>query len=62
MDNRILIPLLVLGIAYVIFCLHDLIKISKVKYLPKWLWGIICFISIPLGGIIYFIVGRDSNG
>ncbi|MHC8528926.1 PLDc N-terminal domain-containing protein [Lactococcus garvieae] len=28
--------------------------------MPKWAWALVCIISIPLGGILYFIVGRDT--
>jgi len=55
-----LIPVLVLLLAFVVFCWIDIGR-HDVKYLPKWAWAIICFVSIPLGGIIYLIVGRDSG-
>ncbi|AYF79125.1 hypothetical protein D7D52_17695 [Nocardia yunnanensis] len=54
-----LVPLVVVAVAFVGFCWYDLSR-SRVKYLPKWVWAIICLISIPLGGIIYLIVGRDT--
>ncbi|MEC3917733.1 hypothetical protein [Nocardia sp. CDC160] len=54
-----LIPLIVVGLAFVGFCWYDLSR-ARVKYLPKWVWAIICLISIPLGGIIYLVVGRDG--
>ncbi|WP_222935486.1 PLDc N-terminal domain-containing protein, partial [Staphylococcus pseudintermedius] len=43
-------------------CYHDLYKINMVKYLPKWVWSIIIIISIPLGGVIYFLLGRETRG
>lgn len=55
-----LIPVLVLLLAFVVFCFVDIAR-HDVKYLPKWAWALICFMSIPLGGIVYFIVGRDSG-
>ncbi|MVU78474.1 hypothetical protein GPX89_14615 [Nocardia sp. ET3-3] len=54
-----LVPLAVVGLAFVGFCWYDLSR-SRVKYLPKWLWAIVCLVSIPLGGIIYLVVGRDG--
>ncbi|MGV9667395.1 PLDc N-terminal domain-containing protein [Nocardia niigatensis] len=55
-----LVPLIVVGLGFVGFCWYDL-YLTQVKYLPKWAWAIICLISIPLGGIIYLIVGRDGE-
>lgn len=43
---------------FVIYCLIDLARVQEVRYLPRWLWGIICLISVPLGGIIYLTVGK----
>ncbi|MEC3956657.1 hypothetical protein VMT65_26720 [Nocardia sp. CDC153] len=54
-----LIPLIVVGLCFVAFCWYDLSR-ARVKYLPKWVWAIICVISVPLGGIIYLVVGRDG--
>jgi hypothetical protein len=54
----VIIPIAVFGLAFVIFCLFDVFRRPRVKYLPRWVWAIICCISIPLGGIIYLIVGR----
>lgn len=52
-----LAPILVLVAAFLVYCLVDLSR-SRVRYLPKWAWAIICCISVPLGGIIYLTVGR----
>lgn len=60
--TKILIPIIILIIIYLIVCYHDLYKINMVKYLPKWVWSIIIIISIPLGGVIYFLLGRETRG
>ncbi len=52
-------PLIVLTLGFLVFCWVDIARHS-VRYLPKWLWAIICAASIPLGGIIYLIIGRDE--
>jgi hypothetical protein len=52
-----LVPLAAAAVAYVVYCWYDLSR-SQVRYLPRWAWAIICLISIPLGGIIYLVVGR----
>jgi hypothetical protein len=53
-------PILVLLLAFVGWCWYDISR-REVRYLPKWLWAVICLLSIPLGGIIYLLVGRDSS-
>jgi Phospholipase_D-nuclease N-terminal len=56
-----LLPVLIIALAFAIFCVVDLFRRPGVKYLPRWLWAIICVISIPLGGIIYLIFGRVTE-
>ena len=54
------IPLIVVAVLFEVYCLYDLARVRAVRYLPKWAWAIICLISIPLGGIIYLVLGRQS--
>jgi hypothetical protein len=54
------IVILVLAAIFAIFCLFDIFRQPAVKYLPRWLWALICVVSIPLGGIIYLSIGRTS--
>ncbi|MFZ0491738.1 MAG: PLD nuclease N-terminal domain-containing protein [Acidimicrobiia bacterium] len=56
-----LVPILVVAAAFIIYCWIDIAR-SNVRYLPKWAWAIICTISVPLGGIIYLLVGREESG
>ncbi|MEV0272569.1 PLDc N-terminal domain-containing protein [Hamadaea sp. NPDC050747] len=55
-----LAPLVLLGLAFVVYCLYDLAR-NEVRYLPKWAWAAICVISIPIGGIVYLLVGRSPR-
>ena len=55
-----LLPLILLALAFVAYCWVDIYN-NDVKHLPKWAWAIIALISIPIGGIIYLVVGRDSR-
>jgi hypothetical protein len=55
-----LVPVVVLALAFVGYCLFDLSR-SDVRYLPKWAWTIVCIVSIPVGGIIYLLVGRQPR-
>lgn len=50
-------PIIVLGVAFVVYCLVDIAR-NDVQHLPKWAWALICVISIPLGGIVYLLLGR----
>jgi hypothetical protein len=56
-----LVPLLVLALAFVVYCWVDIARAARVRHLPKWAWALICVLSIPVGGIVYLIVGRDSS-
>jgi hypothetical protein len=55
-----LAPILVICLAFVVYCLIDLAR-SPVRYLPKWAWALICFFSVPIGGIVYLVVGKDHR-
>jgi phospholipase D-like protein len=55
-----LVPLIVIAVGFVAYCLYDLSR-SQVRYLPKWLWAIICFFSVPFGGLIYLFIGREPK-
>ena len=57
----VLVVVLAVGLAVAgeVFCLRDLARTDRVRYLPKWAWALVCLISIPWGGIIYVIFGRD---
>lgn len=52
-----LLPLVLLLVAFVGYCLVDLAR-GEVRYLPKWAWAVICLVSVPVGGLVYLLVGR----
>lgn len=60
MPIEALLPLLLLVVAFVGYCLYDLQR-SEVRYLPRWAWGVLCVISVPVGGILYLTVGREPR-
>ena len=60
MSLAALLPIVVLLAAFFIYCLVDLAR-HPVRYLPKWAWALICVLSIPIGGIVYLIVGRAER-
>ena len=53
-----LVPIAIVGLAFEVFCLIDVFRAERARYLPRWLWALITLISVPLGGIIYLVVGR----
>jgi hypothetical protein len=55
-----LLPIAVLAVAFVGYCLYDLSR-TRVRYLPKWAWAVICLVSVPMGGIVYLLVGREPR-
>jgi len=55
-----LAPLVVLGVAFVVYCLVEVAR-SDARYLPRWAWAVVCLISVPIGGIVYLLVGRKRS-
>jgi predicted ABC-type exoprotein transport system permease subunit len=56
-----LVPVIVLGVAFIAYCLVDLVRAETVRHLPKWAWAVVIVVSIPLGGVAYLLVGRPSS-
>jgi hypothetical protein len=55
-----LAPLALLALGFVAYCWYDLSR-SEVRYLPKWVWALICVASVPAGGIVYLLVGKEHR-
>jgi Phospholipase_D-nuclease N-terminal len=55
-----LAPLVLLALAFVGYCWFDLFR-HDVRYLPKWAWALICAASVPVGGLVYLLVGREHR-
>ena len=53
-------PIVVAAIAFVVFCWFDIAR-HDVRHMPKWAWAVVCVLSVPLGGVIYLIVGRGES-
>ena len=41
-----LAPLILIGVAFVVYCVVDIVRAPAVRHLPKWLWVVICLISV----------------
>jgi len=55
-----LAPLVVLVVGWVAWCWWDIAH-GPVRHLPKWVWALICVVSVPIGGIVYLLVGREPR-
>jgi hypothetical protein len=60
----VLIPVLLLAAGFVVFCEVDLARAEEVRYLPKWVWAILCMgvgLTIPFGGSLTWCSGRSAG-
>lgn len=55
-----LIPVLVLALLLIGWSLVDIAR-KPVQHLPKWAWALIVLLAIPLGAVIYLIIGRTRG-
>lgn len=57
-----LLPVVVLALAFDVYCIVDVIRSASVRRLPKAVWVIIILvISAPWGGLAYLFFGRDRR-
>jgi len=49
---------LALAVGFDGFCLADIARSARVRYLRKWVWVLICLVQCPLGGIMYLSIGH----
>lgn len=40
------------------YCLTTLAHTDRVRFLPRWLWAVLCLAQIPLGGVLFLLIGR----
>jgi hypothetical protein len=50
--------ILALAAGFDAFCLADIARAAQVRYLPKWVWVLICLAQTPGGGIAYLSIGH----
>jgi len=55
-----LVPLILLAAGWVAYGWWDLSK-SQVQYLPKWGWALVIALSVPLGGVVFLLIGRTDG-
>ena len=54
----LIIPLVVIQLGLIVYCLIDLSRREKVRGLPKWAWALIIILGELIGPIVYIFVGR----
>lgn len=55
-----LIPLALFSLIWVGYCWYDISR-REVRHLPKWAWALISLLSVPVGGVVYILVGREPE-
>jgi hypothetical protein len=50
--------MLALAVGFDAFCLVDIARAAQVRYLPKWVWVLVCLAQTPSGGILYLSIGH----
>lgn len=54
-------PIAVLVLAWVAWLWVDIARRPRVRYLPKWAWAALCLLSVPIGGVVYLLLGREKS-
>ncbi|GAA2042836.1 hypothetical protein GCM10009839_52220 [Catenulispora yoronensis] len=54
-------PIVLLAVAFVVYCLIDLARRPDTRHLPRWGWAVLCCAAVPLGAIAYLLVGRGER-
>jgi hypothetical protein len=57
----LLIPLIVLQLGLMVYCLLDLFRRENFKYLPKWGWALVIILGELIGPVVYLIIGRGES-
>ncbi len=55
-----LAPLAILAVVYLGWVIRDILR-SEVQHMPRWGWILVSIFSIPLGGIVYLLIGRKPQ-
>jgi hypothetical protein len=55
----LLIPILLLQIGLMIYCLLDLVKRERTQG-PKWLWYLLVILGQIWGPVLYLLIGRNE--
>ncbi len=61
MSLKLLLPLILAVFFYISLCGYTLFKSQRTRHFSKWVWLIICVVSMPLGGLLYFVYGKERE-
>jgi membrane protein implicated in regulation of membrane protease activity len=53
-----LLPVLLLAAVLIVWALIDIIRRPAVRHLPRWAWALIVLLAVPLGAVLYLVLGR----
>jgi hypothetical protein len=54
-------PLIALAVAWVVFCLVQIVRAPAVRLMPKWIWAVLTIASVPIGGAVFLLIGREER-
>lgn len=57
-----LLPVLALAVLLIGLSLIDIARKPTVRHLPKWVWALIVCLVVPLGAVLYLVLGRARGG
>lgn len=53
-----LLPIVLLGLAFDIWVVRDIVRGPAPRHLPAWAWITFTIVSTPGGGLFYLLLGR----
>lgn len=56
----LVIPLVLLQLGLMAYCLVDLSRRENVKHLPRWAWALIIILGELIGPVVYLLIGRSD--
>jgi hypothetical protein len=64
MDTKLIIaviPLVLINLGLIVWCLVDWVKRKHFRFLNKWVWLLIFLFIQYIGPVLYLIIGRDHE-
>ncbi len=64
MDTKLIIaviPLVLINLGLIVWCLIDWIKRKHFRFLDKWVWLPVFIFIQYIGPVLYLIIGRDHE-
>ncbi|WP_378144910.1 PLD nuclease N-terminal domain-containing protein [Cnuibacter sp. UC19_7] len=60
---RLLLVLVIIVVAFTIYALVDslMLERSRIRGLPRWAWVLIVLLLPPIGGVLWFLIGRGAK-